>query len=202
MKVISMAWALASNCVVVVERALFVFIFGPTLSPPPLSRPAGRERGANSQFGRVFKALQCLIDRLLAGFSLLGRSRLGDRKYLNLAAVGICHCGLDPQSSIGESGNWGLTPISLAGQVRHARGSAAVTWVSISACLPSGYFFALKTRPNWAVGSPLPPGGAGEGRGGVSGAKKGKNRSASATPMPLKGRNNWNLTPIKGSFAL
>ena len=46
-----------SNSVVVIDLYLSVSIFGPTLSPPPLSRPAGRKRGAS--FGHVFEALQC-----------------------------------------------------------------------------------------------------------------------------------------------
>src|SRR5665647_2772751 len=33
------------------------------------------------------------------------------------------------------------------------------------ACLSNEYVFALITRPNRAVGSPFPPGGAGKGRG-------------------------------------
>jgi hypothetical protein len=48
--------AVASNCVVVVDRHVFVFIFGPTHTPPPLSRPAGRKRGAS--YGRVFEVSQ------------------------------------------------------------------------------------------------------------------------------------------------
>jgi len=48
-----LALTVASNCVAGVDGHVFVFIFGPTLSPPPLSRPAGRKRGAS--FGHVNK---------------------------------------------------------------------------------------------------------------------------------------------------
>jgi hypothetical protein len=49
------ASVVASNCVVGIESFLSVFILAP-LSPPALSRPAGRERELTATFGRVFKA--------------------------------------------------------------------------------------------------------------------------------------------------
>ena len=84
--------------------------------------------------------------------------------------------------------NWGLTPINP-----QLVGTQYLTHIepegirSISTRIPSGYFFALNTRPNRAVGSPFPPGGAGRGRGGMSGAKNGKNTNLSVTPMPFDG---------------
>ena len=47
------ASAVSSKCVAAVERYVSVFISGPTLSAPPLSRPAGRKRGAS--FGHVYE---------------------------------------------------------------------------------------------------------------------------------------------------
>jgi hypothetical protein len=48
------ASAVASNCVVVVDRFVFVFILAP-LVPPALSRPAGWKRELTAIFGRVFE---------------------------------------------------------------------------------------------------------------------------------------------------
>ena len=48
------AATVASNCVAGIDALLFVFILAP-LSPPALSRPAGRERGLTATFGRVLK---------------------------------------------------------------------------------------------------------------------------------------------------
>ena len=56
-----MASAVASNCVVLIDRLLFVFILAP-LSPPALSRPAGRKREPTALFGRMFKARKYPLD--------------------------------------------------------------------------------------------------------------------------------------------
>ena len=49
--------AVASNWVVVVDALLSVFILAP-LTPPALSRPAGRKRGPTAIFGRVSEVSQ------------------------------------------------------------------------------------------------------------------------------------------------
>ena len=46
--------AVASNCAVVVDSFVFVFIFGPTHTPRPFP-PRRAEEGANTTFGRVYK---------------------------------------------------------------------------------------------------------------------------------------------------
>ncbi len=49
--------AVASNCMAVLKGNIFVFILAP-LTPPALSRPAGRKRELTAIFGRVYKAIQ------------------------------------------------------------------------------------------------------------------------------------------------
>ena len=53
----------------------------PTHTPLPLSRPAGRNRGASC--GHVFKAAKCLIGRLLTDLDILRACCLPDRLELS-----------------------------------------------------------------------------------------------------------------------
>ena len=54
--------AVASKWVLEIDAFIFVFILAP-LTPPALSRPAGRKRELTALFGRVFKALKCPLDK-------------------------------------------------------------------------------------------------------------------------------------------
>jgi hypothetical protein len=175
-----------SACFTGSDRSTIFFDFFPTHTPPPLSRPAGRKRGAS--FGRVWK-----LRSASRGVSWMGA--------VVSSMVSFTAAIVARQNSVER--NWGLTPIRpwLPDQVRHDTSNAASPFTRISTRIPSGYFLALNTRPNMAVGSPLPPGGAGEGRGGVSGVKNEKNVNPSVTSRRLGGKNNWNLTPIRGSLA-
>ncbi len=63
--------AVASNCVAVAERNVFVFIFGPTLSPRPFP-PRRAGKGANTIFGRVYKQRKYTRHSTLFGIAKLG----------------------------------------------------------------------------------------------------------------------------------
>jgi hypothetical protein len=94
------------------SAALGVFCpVSPTHTPPPLSRPAGRKRGATS--GRVSKALQCLIGRRLN--SAINWNLTPIKSWANKFASTSCrqvfHVKLAFTQLESPQQNWTLTPI-------------------------------------------------------------------------------------------
>ena len=147
--------AVASNCVAVVDRYISVFNLAP-LSPPALSRPAGREREPTALFGRVIKQRKYPCPGTLFVIARSAATRQSTATAL-ACQHGLLRCACNDEAS-GFRFPVFFVPVPPA--VMRKAGSARFYGSLMSTCISSEYFLALNTWPNVAVGSSFPPAGA------------------------------------------